>query len=112
MPSQYSVWLRRSLTAFSAQKVSGTTTGVASQVTALAPFSQNSNALRWWGSGHAQLGQSKPSFWFIAMTVLRVRFSPICSMAGFMEWYTPGTPAAQLFGPSPTTRSFSDGSSM
>ncbi len=35
---------------------------VASDATDLAPFSQNSEVARWSsGSGHAQLGQSKPS---------------------------------------------------
>ena len=42
MPSQYSDLLGRSVTGCSAQNVRGTTTGVASHVTALAPFSQNS----------------------------------------------------------------------
>ena len=111
MPSQYSERLRSSLTECSAQNSGAMTTGVASQVTALAPFSQNSKALRWFGSGHAQLGQSKPCFWFIASTVLRVRFRPMCSIAGFMECSTPGMPATQSFGPSPTSRSFSSFSS-
>ncbi len=35
---------------------------VASSATAFAPFSQNSAACRWSGSGHAQPGQSKPFF--------------------------------------------------
>ena len=38
---------------------------VASQVTALAPFSQNSNEEVCLGSGQAQPGQSKPSGWFM-----------------------------------------------
>jgi hypothetical protein len=85
MPSQYSDRERRSLMECSAQKSEEMTTGAASQVTALAPFSQNSNVLRLWGSGHAQLGQSKPSLWFILRTVFRVRSTPMCSRAGFME---------------------------
>ena len=47
-----------------AAKNSGVTRArVVSDASALAPFSQNSNRLRWSsGSGHAQLGQSNPSF--------------------------------------------------
>jgi hypothetical protein len=41
-----------------------------SQVTTLAPFSQNSNELVWRGSGHAQPGQSKPSGWLIDKSAL------------------------------------------
>jgi hypothetical protein len=60
--------------------------GVASQVTARAPFSQNSSVLRLSGSGHAQLMQSKPSFWLIVVMSFAVRVSPICTIAGSIEW--------------------------
>ncbi len=69
----------------SAQNSVPTTTGVASQVTAFAPFSQNSKLLRWLGSGQAQLGQSKPSFWLSFSIVCPVRSRPIWVIAGSME---------------------------
>ncbi len=46
MPSQYSDLSARSVSECSDQNVVGTVTGVASHVTALAPFSQNSATLR------------------------------------------------------------------
>jgi hypothetical protein len=86
MPSQYSERFSSSLTGCSCQKSEPITTGVASHVTALAPFSQNSNVLRWPGSGHAQLMQSNPSFWFSAKSVFLDRSRPMCFRAGCMEW--------------------------
>jgi hypothetical protein len=58
---------------------------VASQATALAPFSQNSAALRRSGSGHAHDGQSKPSMWFIFSKVCAARFGPISAIAYFID---------------------------
>ena len=49
---------------------------VASHATARAPFSQNSTLPRWSGSGHAQLMQSKPSFWFTLVSSLSARLGP------------------------------------
>ena len=45
---------------------------VASQATALAPFSQNSNEDVCFGSGQAQPGQSKPCGWFMLRRPLRL----------------------------------------
>ncbi len=98
MPSQYSDLVSRSLIECVAQKLASTVVGVASHVTALAPFSQNSSVFRWSGSGHAQLMQSKPSFWLMAARVLRLRRTPMCWKAGTMEWTIPGTPAAETPG--------------
>jgi len=98
MPSQYSDFVSSSLIGFSAQNSAGILIGVASQVTALAPFSQNSNVLRRSGSGQAQLMQSKPSRWFIAVSAFRLRGTPICRKAGPSAWVTPGTPAAHSLG--------------
>ena len=51
---------------------------VASLAMAFAPFSQNSASLRSSsGSGQAQLGQSKPSFWLTFERVLRLRLTPM-----------------------------------
>jgi hypothetical protein len=60
-------------------------TGVASQVTARAPFSQNSRTLRSSGSGHAQLMQSKPPFWLMVVRSFAVRAAPIFVSAGSIE---------------------------
>ncbi len=89
----------------------GTSTGVASHTTALAPFSQNSAVLRLSGSGQAQLMQSNPPFWLSDSMSLAVRAAPSCSSAGPIECRTPGTPAAQSFG-SPTVISASVTSSF
>ncbi len=86
MPSQYSDRWRSSLTGCSAQNSEPITTGVASHVTAFAPFSQNSKVLRWPGSGQAQLMQSKPSFWFSASRVFAALPTPMCVRAGSIEW--------------------------
>ena len=95
MPSQYSDRDSRSSIECSAQKLVGTVIGVASQVTAFAPFSQNSATDRCSGSGQAQLMQSKPSFWFIEVKSFAVRATPIFRSAGSMEWRMAGTPTAQ-----------------
>src|SRR5579875_3522476 len=73
---------------------------VASQATAFAPFSQNSACLRWSGSGsgQAQLGQSKPSAWFIVRSVCRLRLVPISGSAYLAVSATPTTPTAEDFG--------------
>ena len=54
-----------SLTVWAAKNSGVVRLAVASQVTALAPFSQNSNEEVCLGSGHAQPGQSKPWGWFM-----------------------------------------------
>ena len=55
-----------------AAKKSGVTRRrVASSATAFAPFSQNSAVCRCSGSGQAQPGQSKPSFWLTRRRVER-----------------------------------------
>ena len=89
---------------FSAQKLDGTVRGVASHVTAFAPFSQNSAALRCAGSGHAQLMQSRPCCWLSFVRSVSERPSPISASAGPIACSTPGTPAAHSFG-AVTTRS-------
>ena len=65
----------------SAQNDDGTVAVVASQATARAPFSQNSTRPRWAGSGHAQLMQSKPSFWFTLLSSFSARPGPMASSA-------------------------------
>jgi hypothetical protein len=55
---------------------------VASQATALAPFSQNSNDEVCLGSGHAQPGQSKPSGWFMRSSVALPLIGIPCSVRG------------------------------
>ena len=79
-------------------------TGVASQVVAFMPFSQNSSTLRWPGSGQAQLMQSKPSFWLMASASRAVRAGPIRFSAGSSECRIPGTPTAHCL-PGCTSRS-------
>ncbi len=61
-PSQYPLRVARSATGWEAKNSGVTRRRVASSATAFAPFSQNSAACRWSGSGHAQPGQSKPFF--------------------------------------------------
>ena len=69
-------------------------------MTALAPFSQNSAVCRCSGSGsgHAQPWQSKPLTWLSRSSVCAVRFTPICSMARFIDTPTAVTPAAASLG--------------
>ena len=69
---------------------------VASSVTALAPFSQNSAVCRCSGdgSGQAQPWQSKPSTWLSLSRVFVARRTPICSIARFMVTATAVGPAA------------------
>jgi hypothetical protein len=63
-----------------AKKAASARREVASQATALAPFSQNSKSDRCsGGSGQAQPGQSKPSFWFSAIRARAPRTTaPLC----------------------------------
>ncbi|MCO4695003.1 hypothetical protein LRR80_01051 [Streptomyces sp. RO-S4] len=70
---------------------------VASSATAFAPFSQNSALCRCSGSGQAQPGQSKPSFWFTLSSVSAVRLTPICWWAMRSVWPIAGSPAAARF---------------
>ena len=69
---------------------------VASSVTALAPFSQNSAVCRCSGegSGQAQPWQSKPSTWLSLSRAFVARRTPICSIARFMVTATAVGPAA------------------
>src|SRR5882757_9541788 len=62
--SQWSLFSHSSLTVYLAKNSGVTRLLVASQDTALAPFSQNSKEEVCLGSGQAQPGQSKPSGWF------------------------------------------------
>ena len=70
---------------------------VASSVTALAPFSQNSAVCRCSGegSGQAQPWQSKPSTWLSLSRVFVARRTPICSIARFIVTATAEGPAAR-----------------
>src|SRR5215471_17042721 len=68
--SQWSLSCSSSRTVWAAKKSRVTLCLVSSQVTALAPFSQNSNELVCRESGHAQPGQSKPPGWFIDSSAL------------------------------------------
>ena len=110
MPSQYSDLSSRSVTECSAQNDVGTVSVVASHVTARAPFSQNSARVRWPGSGHAQLMQSKPSFWFILLSSFSERLGPSSPTAYDIALVTPGSPAAHDSGGWTVIRSY-DGSS-
>src|ERR1700733_4294135 len=72
---------------------------VSSKETAFAPFSQNSNELVCFGSGHAHPGQSKPSGWFIDSSVSEPFSRTLCSRSA---WATarsaPQPPAGLLYG--------------
>jgi hypothetical protein len=105
LPSSNSEIRFRSSIECSAKKARGIFLRVASQATALAPFSQNSAAcLRLWsGSGHAQDGQSKPPSWFIFRNTLPVRAGPISRNPNLNDESTAGTPAAFFFGCSMST---------
>lgn len=105
------VGAQNSGTGFSAQNSRGTVSGSASQDTALAPFPQNSAVSRCGGSGQAQLGQSKPSFWFMRSSVLAAHTGPMSFSANGIEANRLGTPTALLFGEL-TTGSVSFGSSF
>ena len=56
---------------------------VASQATALAPFSQNSKDEVCFGSGQAQPGQSKPSGWFMRSSVALPLIGMPCSVSAW-----------------------------
>jgi hypothetical protein len=105
LPSSNSEICPRSSIECSAKKERGTRLRVASQATALAPFSQNSAAcLRLLsGSGQAQDGQSKPRSWFILRNTLPVRSGPISRKPNLNDESTAGTPAAFFFGCSMST---------
>ena len=77
---------------------------VASQLTALAPFSQNSNDEVCFGSGHAQPGQSKPFGWFIRRMAEVSRTTAICLlMAPATARSAPQPPAGPSYSPTPGT---------
>ena len=68
---------------------------VASEATALAPFSQNSETARWSsGSGQAQLGQSKPSVWLSSSKALVPRTGPAVFITCLRADATAGVPPA------------------
>src|SRR5690349_10609174 len=82
-----------------AQNSAPTVRSVFSSATALAPFSQNSAALRFLSdSGHAQPGQSKPPRWFSRSKDCAVRVTPACATARSSATITALTPAASVFG--------------
>ncbi len=87
-----------SLTGCSAKNSLVTRRSVASSATAFAPFSQNSAVCRLPGSGQAQPGQSKPSFWLTRIRVSAVRLIPIWVTLVVSPCTTPGIPAALVFG--------------
>ena len=95
-PSQCSVRPDRSSMLCAAKNSGVARFVVPSSATAFAPFSQNSAAWRWpgSGSGHAQLMQSKPSAWFNLSSVLAVRTAPMWPRARFIETATAVAPAA------------------
>ena len=72
---------------------------VASSAKAFAPFSQYSPILEGFsGSGQAQLGQSKPSFWFISNKPFIARTTPISLKPWRKASFTPNIPAACVTG--------------
>jgi hypothetical protein len=64
--------------AVAGKEIGSTRLAVASQVTALALLSQNSNEEVCAGSGHAHPGQSNPSGWFICNSARALALGPIC----------------------------------
>ena len=72
---------------------------VASEASALAPFSQNSaNERSPSGSGQAQLGQSKPPAWFISSSPRVPRNGPASRRMCSSDETTAGMPAAHCLG--------------
>ena len=69
----------KSLTVWAANTAGVARFLVASQLTALAPFSQNSKAEVCFGSGQAQPGQSKPSGWLFRRSSFPPETVSICS---------------------------------
>jgi hypothetical protein len=70
---------------------------VASQASALAPFSQNSSFLRSSASGNAQLGHLKPPGWFIASSALEpLPITLCCSSTLAVAPAAPQPPAGWL----------------
>src|SRR5687767_3240460 len=87
-----------------AQNSAPTVRSVFSSATALAPFSQNSAALRFLSdSGQAQPGQSKPPRWLRRSRDCAVRVTPAWATARSSATITAFTPAASVFG-LPTAR--------
>src|SRR5688572_30984854 len=93
LPSQKSDFRERSETDHSRKKSGVTRRVVASSATAFAPFSQNSKCERSpSGSGHAQPGQSKPSFWLTLRSVRAPRTTPASEATCFNEDHTAASP--------------------
>jgi hypothetical protein len=69
---------------------------VASQATALAPFSQNSNDEVCLGSGQAQPGQSKPSGWLARSRVLPPSITVAWSLSAPATAFSAPQPPAAL----------------
>ena len=96
-PSQWSDLPARSETECLLKKSGPIRSFVPSSATAFAPFSQNSAKLRCSsGFGHAQLWQSKPSFWFSLRRALIPRTAPISPTVNSRDFSTAGSPAAAL----------------
>src|SRR5215217_5471219 len=99
LPSQYSVLVESSAMECLAQNSAPTVRRVFSSATALAPFSQNSAALRFLSdSGHAQPGQSNPPRWFNRSSDCAVRVTPAWATARSNATITALTPAASVLG--------------
>src|SRR5215831_15105306 len=97
--SQWSLSCSSSRTVWAAKNSRVTRCLVSSQVTALAPFSQNSKELVCRGSGHAQPGQSKPSGWFIDNKALEPLSSTLCSRSALaVACRAPQPPAGAAYG--------------
>src|SRR5437762_12768794 len=95
----WSLQVRSSETVWAANTSGVARLDVASQVTALAPFSQNSNELVCRGSGQAQPGQSKPSGWFTDSSALEPLTSTLCSRSALaVARHAPQPPAGGLYG--------------
>src|SRR5215212_4559665 len=93
LPSQKSDFSESSATPHSLKNSGVTLLVVASSATAFAPFSQNSACERSpSGSGQAQPGQSKPSFWLTFRSVRVPRTRPISRAACFIEDHTAASP--------------------
>ncbi|MNI37649.1 hypothetical protein D3C87_1053470 [compost metagenome] len=97
-PISQSVNPARSTTEFSAKNASVTFFEVASSASAFTPFSQYSpiGERSSSGSGHAQLGQSKPPFWFMLNKARVPRNGIPSSIRSPKAANTPGMPAAQF----------------
>src|ERR1700744_2805191 len=100
LPSSMSDNAARSFTEFFAKKSAVSFFFVASSASAFAPFSQYAaiGDRSPSSSGHAQLEQSKPPFWFIFARPFRPRTTPASAKTSLIAAITPGRPAAQVFG--------------